>query len=63
MSTHTEVIEMADHRQYLTTDGWQTAVLILPSSGRRLKLTGRDLDLARFLAASQASASPNWKRP
>jgi hypothetical protein len=57
-----EVVHMADGREYMTTDGWETAVVI-SRSGKVTKLKGEALDLARFLAASQAHASPNWKKP
>lgn len=49
-----DVVEMADHRRYVTTDNWQTAVLV-DRSGRRRKLAGADLDFARFLAVAQSS--------
>lgn len=52
--TKTEVVVMADHRQFLTTDDWETAVLV-ERSGRRRKLAGAELDFARFLAVSQSS--------
>lgn len=54
MSTKTDMVEMADHRKYVTTDNWQTAALI-ERSGKRRKLTGDELDFARFLGVSQSS--------
>jgi hypothetical protein len=56
-----EVIEMADHRVYFSTDKWQTATLI-DAYGKARKLTGQALHHAQFLAVTQSSASPNWKR-
>lgn len=56
-----EIIEMADHRIYWSTDKWETATLI-DSYGKVRKLEGRELHHAQFLAVTQASASPNWKR-
>lgn len=49
-----ELIEMADHRVYWSTDHWQTATLI-DSYGREIKLTDAGLNHARFLAISQSS--------
>jgi len=56
-----EVIEMADGRQYMTQDNWETGVVI-SRSGKVTKLKGEALNLARFLAASHSSASPDWKK-
>ena len=53
---------MIDGRTYYSFDNWQT--VWLSRGGYRSRVTDRkEADLARFLAASQASASPNWKRP
>jgi hypothetical protein len=52
--TKGEVVYMADHRQYVTTDNWQTAALI-ERDGTVRQLTDTDLDFARFLAVAQSS--------
>ena len=53
-----DVVEMADHRVYWSTDNWQTATMI-SRHGNVRKLTGHDLDLARFLAVSKSSWAGN----
>jgi hypothetical protein len=58
-----ETVEMADHRVFFSTDGWKT-VWQERGLGRshRKVLDKQEADLIRFLAVSQHSASPDWKR-
>lgn len=50
-----ETVEMLDGRVYSTDDSWQTVYLTLPG-GKPKKVTGRDADLARFLAVAQSNS-------
>ncbi|MER9336037.1 hypothetical protein NKJ06_18940 [Mesorhizobium sp. M0293] len=52
-----EYVEMLDGRVYYSDDNWQTVYLI-PVGGRGHRITGKEADLARFLAVSQSSAGP-----
>lgn len=53
-----EVVEMVDGRVYFSGDNWQTAMLV-DDEGHMYRLTGDDLNLARFLAVSQSSWAGN----
>lgn len=41
-------VEMVDGRVYYSTDGWQTVYRV--KDGKVRKVTGKEADLARFLA-------------
>lgn len=44
-----KVVEMVDGRVYYSTDNWLTVYLVKPG-GKPRKLTGKEADLARFIA-------------
>ena len=46
-----KTVEMVDGRIYYSTDGWHTVYLV--KDGKARKLTGKQADLARFLAIKQ----------
>ncbi|WP_292562478.1 hypothetical protein [Mesorhizobium sp.] len=48
-----EKVEMVDGRVYYSTDGWHTVYLV--KDGKARKLTGKQADLARFIAISANS--------
>jgi len=52
-----ERVEMVDGRVYFTYDHW-TTVFVKSPSGKVRVLTGKDADLARFLAVAQSSGGP-----
>jgi hypothetical protein len=51
-----ERVEMVDGRVYYSLDNWTTVFLVKPS-GKPRRISGKDADLARFLAISQSSWS------
>lgn len=55
--TKREYVEMVDGRVYYSDNNWATVYLI-PVGGRGHQITGRDADLARFLAVAQSSGGP-----
>lgn len=59
-----ETVEMVDGRIYYSDDNWETVwKKRLGGLGGGRPAIGKEADLARFLAVSQSSASPNWKGP
>jgi len=48
-----ETVEMVDGRIYYSTDKWHTVYLVKPD-GKARKLSGKEADLARFLAISKS---------
>lgn len=62
-ATKRDTVEMVDGRVYFSTDSWAT---VWQSRGlgrsHRKVLDKAEADLVRFIAVSQSSASPNWKK-
>jgi hypothetical protein len=56
MTGKRETVEMIDGRVYFSDDNWQTVYLMRPG-GKPRRISGKDADLARFLAVAQSSAS------
>lgn len=54
-----ETIEMLDGRVYFSDDNWQTVFRQRRDDSRHRVVTGKEADLARFIAVAQSSAGPS----
>ncbi|NUR12316.1 MAG: hypothetical protein HOQ20_10815 [Bradyrhizobium sp.] len=45
-----KTVEMIDGRVYYSLDNWHTAYIVEPGRAKARKLSGKEADLARFLA-------------